>query len=113
MVKITLEVPEELSQKLVNLGDRLPQVLNQSLEQTGLPSSVYRYILSFLASNPTSQQIKDFRPTIDMQERLRTLIIRNETGDLTEPEIIELDEYERIEHLIIMLKSGKLKFLEQ
>jgi hypothetical protein len=53
MVKITLEVPEELSEKLGKLGDRLPEFLNKSLEQAVLPSSVYRYVLNFLANDPT------------------------------------------------------------
>jgi hypothetical protein len=112
MVKITLEVPEELSEKLEKLGDRLPEFLSQSLKQIGLPSSVYRYILNFLASNPTHQQISDFRPTAEMQERLKTLMMGSETGTLTANELSELDEYEHIEHLIVMLKAGNLQFLQ-
>ena len=110
MVRITLEVPEELSEKLGKMGDRLPEFLSQSLEQVALPSSVYRYVLNFLASNPTPQQIRDFRPTPEMLERLRILISKSKTGDLTTHELGELDEYERIEHLIAMLKSGNLSW---
>lgn len=44
-----------------------------------------------------------------MQERLRTLLDRQE--NLTPSEQAELDEYERIEHLVIMLKAGNLKNL--
>jgi hypothetical protein len=113
MVRITLEVPEELSEKLGKMGDRLPEFLSQSLEQVVLPSSVYRYVLNFLASNPTPQQIRDFRPTPEMLERLRILISKSRTGDLTTHELGELDEYERIEHLIVMLKSGNLRFLNR
>lgn len=112
MVKITLEVTEELSEKLAKLGDRLPEALNQSLEQRTLPVNVYHYVLNFLASNPTHQQISEFRPTPEMQERLKWLLSANKSGVLTESERFELDEYERIEHLIIMLKSGSLKFLQ-
>jgi hypothetical protein len=113
MVKITLEVPEELSEKLGKLGDRLPEFLSKSIEQIILPSSVYRYVLNFLASNPTPQQIRDFRPTPEMLERLSALINKSKTGNLTTNELGELDEYERIEHLIIMLKSGNLRFLNR
>jgi hypothetical protein len=112
MVKITLEVPDELSKKLTELGDRLPELLSQSLESHPLPTRVYRYILSFLASNPTIQEVAEFRPTAEMQERLQTLLLRNQAGTLAEIEQRELDEYERIEHLIVMLKAGNLKFLK-
>jgi hypothetical protein len=112
MVKITLEVSDELSEKLGNLGDRLPEILSQSLTQPILPSYVYRHILNFLASNPTHKQVSDFRPTSEMKERLKTLMIGNMTGTLKENELNELTEYEHIEHLIVMLKSGNLKFLQ-
>lgn len=69
---------------------------------------IYRYILNFLASNPTPQQIAAFSPTPEMQERLRTLLLRERSGELTTIERVELDEYEQIEHLVIMLKAGNL-----
>jgi hypothetical protein len=39
-------------------------------------------------------------------------LLRNQAGTLAEIEQRELDEYERIEHLIVMLKAGNLKFLK-
>ncbi len=111
MAKITIEVPEELSEQLAQVGDRLPEILALSLQQPALPAHLYRYILNFLASNPTPQQIIDFRPTLEMQQRLRTLLARSQAGELTPLEQKELDEYERIEHLVIMLKAGSLSYL--
>lgn len=108
MVKITLEVPDELSEQLVQLGERLPELLALSLEQPPLPARMYRYILDFLASKPTSEQILAFRPTSEMQQRLQTLLKRSKAGELTAIEQVELDEYERIEHLVVMLKAGNL-----
>lgn len=111
MARITLEVPEELSNQLAQVGDRLPELLALSLQQPALPAHIYRYILNFLASNPTPEQIAAFGPTPEMQERLRTLVARERAGELTEAERLELDEYERIEHLVIMLKSGSLPYV--
>jgi hypothetical protein len=111
VVKITLEVPEELSEKLTQLGDRLPELLALSLEQPPLPTRVYQYILDFLVSNPTSEQILAFRPTAEMQERMQTLLRRSKAGELNPTEQKELDEYERIEHLMVMLKTGNLPHL--
>jgi hypothetical protein len=86
-------------------------MLGTTTSQSSLPAHVYRYILDFIASNPTSQQIADFRPTPDMQERLRTLLDRSKSGNLTPSEHAELNEYERIEHIVILLKAGNLKNL--
>ena len=111
MPKITLEVSEELSQQLAQVGDRLPELLTLSLQQPAVPGHIYRYILDFLSSNPTPQQIVEFSPTPEMQERLRTLITRCKTDELTPNEIKELDEYEQIEHLIVLIKTGNLACL--
>lgn len=112
MPKITLEVSEELSQQLAQIGnERLPELLALSLQQPAIPAQVYQYILSFLASNPTSQQITEFKPTPEMQDRLRTLLTRSKAGELTPIELQELNEYERIEHLIVMIKASNLSYL--
>ncbi|MBH8564020.1 hypothetical protein I8748_17820 [Nostoc sp. CENA67] len=112
MPKITLEVSEELSQQLAQLGHRLPELLALSLQQPAVPAQVYRYILDFLASNPTPEQIADFKPTPEMQARLRTLLARSKAGELAPSELKELDEYERIEHLMVMIKAGNLVAVE-
>ncbi|BAZ30133.1 hypothetical protein NIES4074_25890 [Cylindrospermum sp. NIES-4074] len=113
MPKITLEVSEELYQQLAQIGnERLPELLALSLQQPAVPAQVYRYILDFIASNPTLEQIADFKPTPEMQARLRTLLARSKAGELTPTELQELDEYERIEHLIMMIKAGNLSKLK-
>ncbi len=112
MAKITLEVPDELSEQLLQIGDRLPELLALSLQQPPLPAQIYHYILDLLASKPTPEQIVAFRPTAQMQERFKTLLTRSRTGELTPTEKQELDEFERIEHLIIMLKAGSFSYLE-
>jgi len=111
MATITIEVPDEWSEQLAQLGDRLPDLLRQCLQQPVLPANVYRYILDFLTSQPTPEQIAAFRPTPEMQERLRTLVAKSHGDELTVDERRELDEYERIEHLVIMLKLGNLPYL--
>ena len=111
MTTITIEVPDELSELIAHAGDRLPELLAQSLRQPALPAHVYRYILNFLASNPSAEEIAAFGPTPEMTERLRTLMAREAAGDMTPAERAELDEYERLEHLMIMIKAGNLHYL--
>lgn len=111
VAKITLEVPDELTDQLAQIGDRLPELLALSLQQPPLPAHIYQYILGFVASLPTPEQILAFRPTPEMQTRLQTLLVRSKAGEITPREQRELDEYERIEHLIVMLKAGSLPHL--
>lgn len=111
MSTITIEVPDELSDLVAQAGDRLPELLAQSLRQPALPAHVYRYILDFLAGNPSAEQIAVFGPTPEMTERLRTLVAREAANDIMPAEKAELDEYERLEHLMIMIKAGNLRSL--
>lgn len=111
MTTITIEVPDELSDLLAEVGDRLPELLALSLQQPVLSAHIYRYILNFLASRPTAKEIAAFGPTPEMTERLRTLLARQAAGEMTSAEKAELDEYERIEHLMVMIKAGNLPYL--
>jgi hypothetical protein len=111
MATVTIEVPDELSELLAQAGDRLPELLAQSLKEPTLPAHVYRYVLDFLASRPTPEQVVAFGPTREMVERLRTLRGRESSGEITSAERAELDEYERLEHLMVMIKSGALQHL--
>ena len=111
MTTITIEVPDELSELIAQAGDRLPELLAQSLRQPVLPAHSYRYVLDFLASNPSAEEIAAFGPTPEMTERLRTLMEREAAGDITPTEKAELDEYERLEHLMIIIKTSNFHYL--
>jgi hypothetical protein len=111
MATITLDIPDELSVELERMRDRLPELLALSLQQPAVPAAIYRTIVDFLASKPTPAEIVAFRPTAAMQERLATLLARSHAGNLTPTEQAELDELERIEHLVVMLKAGSLPYL--
>jgi hypothetical protein len=111
MPTITLEISDELSERLRQVGDRLPELLALSLQQPALPAHIYRYILDFLASQPTPEQVAAFGPTSEMAARLRILLEREAANELTPSEQEELAEYERIEHVMIMIKAGNLRHL--
>src|SRR5215210_5358503 len=111
MATVTIEVPDELSELVAQAGDRLPELLAQSLKEPTLPAHVYRYVLDFLASRPTPEQVAAFGPTSEMTGRLRMLLERESSSEITPSEKAELDEYERLEHLMVMIKSGNLRHL--
>jgi hypothetical protein len=79
---------------------------SEEKEKRITPAEVYRYVLDFIVSHPTPEQIAAFKPTPAMAERLRTLIAREKTNKLTRAEKAELDEYSHIEHLVVMMKAG-------
>jgi hypothetical protein len=111
MATVTIEVPNELSELVAQAGDRLPELLAQSLREPTLPAHVYRHVLDFLASRPSPDQLAAFGPTSEMTGRLQTLLERESKGEMTPAEKAELDEYERLEHLMVMTKSGNLRHL--
>jgi hypothetical protein len=111
MATITIDIPDELSAQLAQVRDRIPELLALSLQQPAVPAHIYREILDFLASQPTPEEIMAFRPTPEMQARLTTLLDRSRAGLLTPAEQAELDEFERIEHVLVLLKAGSLAHL--
>ncbi|MSQ48624.1 MAG: hypothetical protein EXR78_09640 [Deltaproteobacteria bacterium] len=97
MAQITIEVSEELAQKLAPMRDRLSEVLARGLRELSPPlNEAYRYILVFLSGNPSPAAILNFKPTPRMQERISELLEKNCSGELTPAEFAELDEYERL-----------------
>ena len=86
MSTITIEVPDDLSDLVAEAGDCLPELLAQTLRQPALPAHVYRYVLDFLASNPSAEQLASFAPTPEMTERHRTLLARESANNITPAE---------------------------
>lgn len=108
MATLTIEIPDDLMDQIAPVQDQLPDLLRRCLHPLALPAQVYRYVFDFLASQPTPDQIANFRPTSDMQDRMGYLLTQSKADALTSLEAQELDEYERIEHLIVLLKTGNL-----
>ncbi|MDQ7025160.1 MAG: hypothetical protein Q9P01_08190 [Anaerolineae bacterium] len=70
-------------------------------------------VLDFLVSTPTPQQIVKFHASEAAQLRLRYLLEANRNGTLTPEERAELDEAERLNHFIMMLKIRAHKAMKQ
>jgi hypothetical protein len=112
MAQITLDLLEDLAQALSQQGERLPALLTQALTQPALPAHIYRHILAFLTSHPSPEAIANFHPTPEMMVRLPALLEQSRAGTLSEAGTQELEEFERIEHLIVMLKASNLDYLK-
>ena len=119
MATITLQIPDELAQRLEPLQNRLPELLWQLLEVTKQPTTiepevktntadipaVYQEVLDFLIKSPIPQDIVSFKVSQNAHTRLQNLLEKNREATLTPMEIAELDVYEQLEHLMMLLKA--------
>jgi hypothetical protein len=119
MAELTLDVSDELMQRLQPLHDRLPALLTLLVEAIsaqveGTPLSevrgtetplAYAEVLDFLLTRPTPHDILTFKVSDAAQARLRLLLDKNREEALSTTEEAELDIYEQLEHLMILLKA--------
>lgn len=59
----------------------------------------------FLASSPTLDQLLNYRPSEEVQQRVRELLASLKLGQVSEEEQRELDRYENVEMLMQMVKA--------
>lgn len=114
MVQMVVQVSEELAERLRPLGAWLPTVLEISLVgfQT-VAAATATEVIQFLSQDPAPQDILNYHVSERAQTRLQRLLTLNAAGMLGEAEQLELDELQRIEHIIIMLKAQVARQLQQ
>lgn len=118
MAEFTIQIPDELAHRLEPLHDRLPELLSQvldaasssialSIATTDLQDAPQAYleVLDFLTKQPSPQAILAFKVSTQAQERLSLLLEKNREITLTDAEVSELNTYEQLEHLMILLKA--------
>ena len=118
MAELTLQIPDELAERLKPIEQELPSLLEQLVQDdrtVGLADQVsgvsnndalvYTEVLDFLLTRPTPQQIMGYQVSSQAQERLRQLLAKNREALLTTVETQELDTYEQLEHFMILLKA--------
>ncbi len=116
MTTITLEVPDDLAARLATRRAQLPQLLSMALElfpdegPWEMPAGelihpAYQEMIDFLVSRPTPIQIVAFKISPAAQTRLEELLDKNRENSLTDEEAAELDVYEQINHVLLILKA--------
>lgn len=68
------------------------------------PAHVYDQVLDFLTAKASPEEIANFRPSPEAQARFSDLIARKKSEVITPAEIEEMEEYLRLEHLMIRAK---------
>ena len=114
MVQITMQIPDQLAEQVLPVRRWLPIVLELGLARFKTPTAqTSAEVIDFLLGNPTPVDVLNYRASERSQERLRRLFALNRSGLLGEAEQAELDEMERLEHIIIMLKAQVVNQTEQ
>lgn len=118
MVQLTIEIPDDLAQRLAPFQNQLSELFARLIATTlpgelspglGLPTATelpptYLEVLDFLVTRPTSEQLVAFKVSEPSQTRLQTLLQKNRDTSLTPSEIAELNVYEQLDALMTLLK---------
>jgi predicted transcriptional regulator len=117
MSAITLDLPEELTERLSSLADRLPQILELGLRELDASSqpmfSGVSDVLELLARLPAPEEVLALRPSPALEARVRELLEKNRAGGLSPPEEEEWRRYAYAEHLVRLAKARAAQKLKQ
>ena len=112
MSPITLEVSDELAQRLRPLTDRLPRILELGLREFSAESQIgftgAAEVLEFLAGLPTPEETLALKPAVALQAWASALLDKNRIEGLTPAEKLEWEQYQYLEHLVRMAKAKAL-----
>lgn len=110
MVEMTMQVSDELAKRIQPIRPWLPTIIELSLVGfKTLATETASEVIHFLSTNPSRKKVLNYHVSGRAQKRLRRLLALNEAGLLGEDEQAELDELQKIEHTIIMLKAELAK----
>ena len=113
MQSLTIEVPDDLADRLRTEQGRLTEIIERGLETLrGGSTALGRELVSFLARGPRPEEIVAFRPSATCLERADELLEKNRSGELSSRERGELEEMAALNHLFTRIKAearGHLK----
>ncbi|NEO83842.1 MAG: hypothetical protein F6J87_06205 [Spirulina sp. SIO3F2] len=117
MAQITIDIPDDLAQKLAPFQVQLPQVLELGLQELQLQRQPAEFldeatIVARLASQPTPEQILAIRPSPELQNRISDLLAQSKAGTLAAKGEAELERYLTLEHLVRLAKTHALSQLQ-
>ncbi len=113
MTTLTLELPENLAPLKGSLERYLPLIVElRTLGLTTPTRTSAEEAIDFLWSNPTSQDVLDFKASERALERLLTLRQRNEAGTISDSERSEFDEAILVERIMRRAKLIAAKHIK-
>jgi hypothetical protein len=110
MAQVTIEIPDELLPQFTDLSSQLPNLITQWLAaENSLSAPAYQEVLTFLMTQPSPAAILAFKVSDITQNRLKTLLAKNQEAALSDRETAELDSYEQLDYLMRILKASAYK----
>ena len=109
MSAITLQLPDELAERLRKHEERLPEILELGLRELNAdPQSGFEgatEVLGFLAGLPSSEDTLKLRPSERFHRQVQELLKKSHAGTLSAEEEKDWERYEFLEHLVRMAKA--------
>lgn len=107
MAQLTVQMSDELADRLEPIRDWLPTIIELSLLGYKTPAlETANEIIHFLSENPSPDDVLNYRVSGRAQARLCHLLALNKSAMLKDEEEYELDEIDQIEHIMILLKAS-------
>ena len=72
----------------------------------------YEEIVDLFARGASPAEILAFRPSLRTEERVRELLERNNTDELSQAEAAELEQFGELEHLMQLVKARAREYLK-
>lgn len=108
-MQMTIEIPDPLAKQLEPERGHLAEIIARGLRRTwSAGSTLRREVISFLARQPSSDEIIAFRPSAHAAARSQELLRRNAEGALTPAEAAELDEMCEVDRFVSLIKAEVL-----
>lgn len=103
--------------QISSLHDRLPKILELGLRELNAESQMgfsgAAEVLEFLASLPSPEQMIALRPSEALQTQTSVWLEKNRTEGLTPAEEQAWQQYQYLEHLVLLAKAQALLKLKQ
>ena len=117
MAQITIEISDDLAQRLEPFQAQVSQLLELGLQEfksQQQPANFLdeREIITLLVSQPTTEQILAIRPSPEFQTRVSELLTQSKAGTLSVKGEAELERYLTLEHLVRLAKIHALGQLQ-
>ncbi len=106
MVRMTMQISDESEQGYQSIGAWLQAVTDLNFIGFKTPATIARTeLIEFLSKTPSPEELLGFHVSESAQMRLSRLSALDKAGYLSEAEQAELDDLQRLEHIVIMLRT--------